>query len=121
MKEMTKLYICDRQRCEICSDTCKHTTDIEHAKNNENERRFREEDGILIEIEKDEEDDMKIDLECETRGFEEAIERVDALKDAFSEFPPQVAIRGCRDCNISIYPLQILSYESHKEDEDETD
>lgn len=25
------LYICDRKKCEICSDVCKHTSDIKHA------------------------------------------------------------------------------------------
>lgn len=54
MKETTKLYICDRQRCKNCHDVCRHTTDIEHAKNNENERRFREEHGMLIEIDEEE-------------------------------------------------------------------
>ena len=26
-------YICDRQKCENCSNECKHTFDIKHAKN----------------------------------------------------------------------------------------
>ena len=27
------LYLCDRRSCEDCGSDCKHTTDIEHAKN----------------------------------------------------------------------------------------
>lgn len=26
-------YICDRKACNQCSDECRHTTDITHAKN----------------------------------------------------------------------------------------
>lgn len=55
--EKTKLYICDRQRCKNCHDVCRHTTDIEHAKNADYERRFREEHEMLIEIDEEEADD----------------------------------------------------------------
>ncbi|MDO4557305.1 MAG: hypothetical protein Q4B70_19500 [Lachnospiraceae bacterium] len=27
------LYLCDREKCKDCSDDCKHTTDVWHAKN----------------------------------------------------------------------------------------
>lgn len=33
MSELQVLYICDRIKCENCHENCKHTTDIEHAKN----------------------------------------------------------------------------------------
>jgi len=52
-----------------------------------------------------------IKLRCETEGFDEAIEEVEALVDAYDGFPPQVQIKGCRDCTINIYPSQTKFYE----------
>lgn len=48
-----------------------------------------------------------VEIECKTKGFEEATEAVEALVDAYDGFPPQVQIKGCRDCTINIYPSQI--------------
>lgn len=48
----------------------------------------------------------KIKIAVETEGFEEAIEQVDMLAEAYDGFPPQVQIKGCRDCTINIYPSQ---------------
>ena len=45
-------------------------------------------------------------IECETKGLDEATEKVEALADAFNDFPPQLQIKNCRDCNITIYPSQ---------------
>lgn len=53
-----------------------------------------------------EEKKNRVLIECETRGFEEATEEVKALVEAYEGFPPQVQIRDCRDCNITIYPSQ---------------
>ena len=50
------------------------------------------------------ENDIKINVE--TEGFEEAIEKVETLAEAYDGFPAQVVIKNCRDCNISIYPSQ---------------
>lgn len=49
---------------------------------------------------------ITIKCKCETEGFDEATEKVETLVDAFNEFPPQVQIKNCRDCNINIYPSQ---------------
>lgn len=48
----------------------------------------------------------KIKIKVETEGFEEAIEQVDMLVEAYDGFPPQVQIKGCRDCTIKVYPSQ---------------
>lgn len=48
----------------------------------------------------------KIKIEVETEGFEEAIKQVDMLAEAYDGFPPQVQIKGCRDCTINVYPSQ---------------
>ena len=50
--------------------------------------------------------DNKVMIECETRGFEEATEKVEALVEAYDGFPPQVQIKACRNCTINIYPSQ---------------
>lgn len=47
-----------------------------------------------------------VKIKCETEGFEEATEQVEALAEAYDGFPPQVQIKGCRDCTIKIYPSQ---------------
>ena len=54
----------------------------------------------------------KIMIECETAGFDEAIEQVEALVEAYDGFPPQVKIKGCRNCKINIHPSQTKFYET---------
>ncbi|MBR3125387.1 MAG: hypothetical protein IKF42_08280 [Mogibacterium sp.] len=54
----------------------------------------------------------KIMIECETAGFDEAIEQVEALVEAYDGFPPQVQIKGCRNCTINIHPSQTKFYET---------
>lgn len=54
----------------------------------------------------DKKSEIKIKCKCETEGFDEATEKVETLVNAFNEFPPQVQIKNCRDCNINIYPSQ---------------
>lgn len=39
------LYLCDGGQCEICSNECNHTTDIDHAKN------FNKKFGLYVEKE----------------------------------------------------------------------
>ena len=48
----------------------------------------------------------KVKIECITEGFDEAIEEVETLADAYDGFPAQVTIRNCRDCKIKVYPSQ---------------
>lgn len=50
--------------------------------------------------------DNNIKIKCETEGFDDAIEKVDALVEAYDGFPPQVLIKHCHDCKINIYPSQ---------------
>ena len=52
-----------------------------------------------------------VKIKCETEGFEEATEQIKALVEAYDGFPPQVQIKGCRDCTINIYPSQTKFYE----------
>lgn len=53
----------------------------------------------------------KVKIKCETEGFEEATEQIEALVEAYDGFPPQVQIKGCHDCTINIYPSQTKFYE----------
>lgn len=51
-------------------------------------------------------DRNKIEIECETVGFDEAAEKVEALADAYDGFPAQVTVRNCRDCMVNVYASQ---------------
>lgn len=62
----------------------------------------------------------KIEIECETKGFEEAAEKVETLASAYDSFPPQVSVRNCHDCVINIHPSQtkIITIGDEEEDND---
>ena len=64
---------------------------------------------------------QRVLLECETVGFEEATEKVEALADAYDGFPAQVQIRGCNHCTFNIYPSQtkFISRECDEDDEEQ--
>lgn len=49
---------------------------------------------------------MDLKINCETEGFEEATEQVEALAEAYDGFPAQVTIKGCKNCTFNIYPSQ---------------
>lgn len=51
-------------------------------------------------------DREKIRIEVETEGFEEATQKVETLAEAYSGFPAQVQIKGCKDCTINVWPSQ---------------
>lgn len=59
-----------------------------------------------------------IEIKCKTDGFEDATEEVEALADAFNEFPPQVTIRNCRDCEINVYPSQTKIISTNDDEND---
>ena len=69
-------------------------------------------DGLPVEVRKNMTTD-RVKIKCETEGFEEAIEEVEALVEAYDGFPPQVQIKGCRDCTINIYPSQTRIIDSN--------
>lgn len=62
-----------------------------------------------------------VKIKCETEGFDEATEQIEALVEAYEGFPPQVQIKVCRDCTINIYPSQTKFYEQTERSNDETD
>ena len=61
----------------------------------------------------------KIKIEVETEGFEEAIQQVDMLAEAYDGIPPQVQIKGCRDCTINVYPSQTKIIEQRSAESEE--
>lgn len=50
--------------------------------------------------------DNTIKITCETEGFDEATEKVEALAEAYDGFPSNVVIKGCKNCTFNIYPSQ---------------
>ena len=64
--------------------------------------------------------DANVKINCETNGFEEATEQIEALAEAYDGFPAQVVIRNCRNCTFNVYPSQTKFIET-KEEADETD
>lgn len=61
----------------------------------------------------------KIEIECETVGFDEAAEKVEALADAYDGFPAQVTVRNCRDCEINVYASQTKFTDTDTDEEGE--
>ena len=45
-------------------------------------------------------------INCETNGFEDATEQVEALAEAYDGFPAQVTIKNCHHCTFNICPSQ---------------
>ena len=56
--------------------------------------------------------DNTVKITCETEGFDEATEKVEALAEAYDGFPANVMIKGCKNCTFHIYPSQtkFISY-----------
>ena len=47
-----------------------------------------------------------IKINVETEGFDEAMQQVEDLAEAYEGFPGQVTIKNCKDCTINIYASQ---------------
>lgn len=50
--------------------------------------------------------DDTVKITCETEGFDEATEQIEALAEAYDGFPANVMIKGCKNCTFNIYPSQ---------------
>ena len=60
-----------------------------------------------------------VTIACETEGFDEAKEKIEALAEAYDGFPTQVTIKNCRDCTINVYPSQTKIIDFRGEDIEE--
>lgn len=54
-------------------------------------------------------------IKCETEGFDDATEQIEALAEAYDRFPAQVVVKNCHDCTINIYPSQTKFVEGRAE------
>lgn len=45
-------------------------------------------------------------IECKTKGFDDAMQKVEALAEAYDGLPAQLVIKNCHDCKINVYPSQ---------------
>ena len=66
---------------------------------------------------------QKVFIGCETDGFEEATQEVEALAAAYDYdgFPAQVTIKDCRDCTINVYPSQTKIIDFRGEEKEDND
>ena len=80
-KERNILFLCDRKACEKCSyPTCRHTTELEHARNfapagftKRTDGVWVEQEGVMLEVKTDQDKLEKRLVEAmrEAMGFEE--------------------------------------------------
>ena len=61
----------------------------------------------------------KVELEIETKGFEEATDKLQEMTDAMNNMPSQVVIRNCRDCVINVHPSQNIMGDFGERSDDE--
>lgn len=52
--------------------------------------------------------DSTYKINVETEGFDEAIEKIEMLADAYDGFPAQLVIKNCRGCTINVHPSQVM-------------
>ena len=61
----------------------------------------------------------KIELDVETKGFDEAQEKIEGLVDAYDGFPSQICIKNAKECTFNIYPSQTYIQNGREEQEHE--
>lgn len=47
-----------------------------------------------------------LNIKANTEGFEDALQEVEALAEAYDGFPAQIMIKNCKSCTFNIYPSQ---------------
>ena len=60
--------------------------------------------------------DTNVKINCETNGFEDATEQVEAL--AYDGFPAQVIIKNCHHCTFNIYSSQTKFVDAEREEDE---
>lgn len=65
--------------------------------------------------------DTNVRINCETNGFEEATEQIEALAEAYDGFPAQVTIKNCHHCTFNIYPSQTKFVDAEGEEDEQKD
>ena len=60
-------------------------------------------------------------IKASTEGFEDAIQEVETLAEAYDGFPAQITIKNCKLCTFNIYSSQTKIADIGQEDESEED
>lgn len=60
----------------------------------------------------------EINIDVNTKGMDETIEKTEQLADALGDFPPQVTIKYAKNCTFNIHPSQILTIENKEQSHD---
>ena len=50
-----------------------------------------------------------VKIGVETEGVDEATDKIEELAEAIDGFPPQVVIKGAKNCAFNIYPSQVMT------------
>lgn len=66
-------------------------------------------------------ENITLKIKANTEGFEDALQEVEALAEAYDGFPAQITIKNCKLCTFNIYPSQTKIINATQEDGDEKD
>ena len=64
---------------------------------------------------------VTLKIKANTEGFDDALQEVEALAEAYDGFPAQITIKNCKLCTFNIYPSQTKIINATQEDENEED
>lgn len=66
-------------------------------------------------------ENITLKIKANTEGFEDVLQEVEALAEAYDGFPAQITIKNCKLCTFNIYPSQTKIINATQEDENEKD
>lgn len=66
-------------------------------------------------------ENITLKIKANTEGFDDALQEVEALAEAYDGFPAQITIKNCKLCTFNIYPSQTKIINATQEDGDEED
>ena len=66
-------------------------------------------------------DNTTLKIKASTEGFEDAIQEVETLAEAYDGFPAQITIKNCKLCTFNIYSSQTKIEDIGQGDENEED
>ncbi len=66
-------------------------------------------------------ENITLKIKANTEGFEDALQEVETLVEAYDGFPAQITIKNCKLCTFNIYPSQTKIINATQEDGDEKD
>ena len=64
---------------------------------------------------------VTLKIKANTEGFEDALQEVEALAEAYDGFPAQITIKNCKLCTFNIYSSQTKIEDIGQENENEED